>query len=305
MRVILANPRGFCAGVVRAIECVEEALKQYGPPVYVLNDIVHNAAVVGDLREKGAVFVKDLAEVPEGAHLLFSAHGVAPFHWESAKLRNAEIIDATCPLVDKVHREARRFATKGYTILLIGEPGHDEVVGTMGQAPDHIRLVTTPEDAREIDVPNTEKLAYLTQTTLSVDDCMRVINVLKDRFPDIQGPPSSDICYATQNRQTAVRALVEEADLVLVVGDRASANSTRLKEIAETYGKPSYLIPTADAIDDDWIDVADTILLTSGASAPDSLVAGVIRKLQSMGPVEVDEREVISEDVSFSLPVIN
>ena len=232
MKIILAKPRGFCAGVERAIICVEKALERYGPPVYVLNDIVHNKAVVDELKDKGAVFVKDLRDVPEGSHLLFSAHGVGPSRWDDAKHLSLEVIDATCPLVEKVHYEARQFASKDFTIVLIGEEGHDETVGTMGWAPQHIKLIRTAEDVDSLEVEDESKVAYITQTTLSVEDCNVVIEALKKRFPGITGPPKADICYATSNRQAAVRAIAPEADLVLVVGDRESANSTRLAEIA-------------------------------------------------------------------------
>jgi len=302
MKIILAKPRGFCAGVERAIKCVEQALEQYGAPVYVLNDIVHNKTVVDDLRTKGAIFVKDLGDVPAGAHLLFSAHGVGPSRWEQAKDLTLEVVDATCPLVEKVHHEARRFASKEFTIILIGEEGHDETVGTMGWAPEHIRLIIKREDVDSLEVDDPTKLAYITQTTLSVEDCQEVIDALRKRFPNIQGPPKADICYATSNRQAAVRALVPEADLVLVVGDSESANSTRLAEIAAEYNKPSYLISNADAIQDEWLEGIEAVLLTSGASVPDSLVGEVIDVLKSRGACDVDERELATEDVHFRLP---
>jgi 4-hydroxy-3-methylbut-2-enyl diphosphate reductase len=302
MKIILAKPRGFCAGVERAIKCVEQALERYGAPVYVLNDIVHNSAVVDRLRTKGAVFVKDMDAVPEGAHLLFSAHGVGPSRWDKAKHLNLEVVDATCPLVEKVHHEARRFASKDFTIILIGEEGHDETVGTMGWAPEHIKLVITKEDVEALEVPNENKIAYITQTTLSVNDCQQIIDLLRDRFPNIDGPPKADICYATSNRQDAVRAMAPEADLVLVVGDRESANSTRLAEIAAEYGKPSYLISHAGIIDDAWLDGVETLLLTSGASAPDSLVQEVIDYLSARTHCDVVEREMAVENVHFRLP---
>ena len=302
MHIILATPRGFCAGVERAIICVEEALDRYGAPVYVLNDIVHNKVVVDDLREKGAIFVKHLDEVPPGSHLLFSAHGVGPDRWEKAKRLNLEVVDATCPLVEKVHYEARTFASKGYTIILIGEEGHDETIGTMGWAPDHIKLIIKKEDIDALEVPDETRLAYITQTTLSVDDCEEVIEALKKRFPLIKGPPKADICYATSNRQAAVRALASNVDLVLVVGDRESANSTRLAEIASELGKPSYLIPNAEAIEDAWFENVENVLVTSGASAPESLVQDVIEALKARGPCTVEERELVHEDVHFRLP---
>jgi 4-hydroxy-3-methylbut-2-enyl diphosphate reductase len=302
MKILLAKPRGFCAGVERAIVCVEKALECFGPPVYVLNDIVHNKAVVDELREKGAVFVKNMEDVPEGAHLLFSAHGVGPDRWSHAKRLNLEVIDATCPLVEKVHYEARRFASKDFTIILVGEEGHDETVGTMGWAPEHIRLVMTEHDVAELKVPDENKVAFITQTTLSVDDCEVVIQALRRRFPSIQGPPKADICYATSNRQAAVRALAPEVDVVLVVGDRESANSTRLSEIAAEYGKPSYLISSARNIRPEWVRDAQTVLITSGASVPEGLVQDVIDYLEGFGPCDVEETELVHEDVHFRLP---
>lgn len=302
MKILLARPRGFCAGVERAIKCVERALELYGAPVYVLNDIVHNAHVVNELREKGAVFVKHLDDVPVGSHLLFSAHGVSPSRWEDARERQLEVIDATCPLVAKVHNEARRFADKDFTIILVGEAGHDETIGTMGWAPQHIKRVFTIEEVEQVEVPNPEKVAYITQTTLSVDDCARLIEALKKRFPHITGPRSADICYATQNRQAAVNGLSAQVDLVLVVGDRASANSTRLAEICSAQGIPAYLISSAKMIEEAWLDGVGSILLTSGASAPERLVQGVIEYFKSRGPCEVEESEAVLEDVHFKLP---
>ncbi len=302
MKILLAKPRGFCAGVERAIVCVEKALERYGPPVYVLNDIVHNKAVVDELRAKGAIFVKDLDDVPEGAHLLFSAHGVGPDRWDHAKRLHLEVIDATCPLVEKVHYEARQFASKDFTIILVGEEGHDETVGTMGWAPEHIRLVISVDDVATLDVPNEDKVAYITQTTLSVEDCEVVIEALRKRFPKIQGPPKADICYATSNRQAAVRALAPGVDLVLVVGDRESANSTRLSEIAAEYGKPSYLISNAGMIRDGWLRGVGTVLITSGASVPERLVQEVIDRLGEYEPCNVEQAELVEENVRFRLP---
>ena len=302
MKLLLAKPRGFCAGVDRAIICVEKALERYGPPIYVLNDIVHNKAVVDELREKGALFVKDLEDVPPGSHLLFSAHGVGPDRWKHAKDLDLEVIDATCPLVEKVHFEARRFASTDFTIVLIGESGHDETVGTMGWAPEHIKLIITKEEIDRLDVPDENKVAYITQTTLSVEDCQEVIDALKKRFPKIHEPPKADICYATSNRQAAVRALVLKADIVLVVGDRESANSTRLHEIATEYGKPSYLISSADLIQDEWLHGVETVLITSGASVPERLVQEVIERLKRNAPCNVEEVELVHEDVHFRLP---
>ena len=302
MNIIVAKPRGFCAGVERAIKCVERALERYGAPVYVLNHIVHNAHVVNELRAQGAVFVQDIAQVPEGAHLLFSAHGVGPERWEKAKDLDLEVIDATCPLVEKVHHEARRFAERDFTIVLVGEAGHDETVGTMGWAPENIKLIQNVEEVAELKVENPKALGYITQTTLSVDDCRVIIEALRERFPDIQGPPKEDICYATSNRQAAVNAWAREVDLVLVVGDPESANSTRLKDIARSQGKPAYLIPDAGAIDPLWLEGVGSILLTSGASVPESLVQGVIRYFERKGPCVVEERELVAEDVHFRLP---
>lgn len=302
MRIILAKPRGFCAGVERAILAVERALERYGAPVYVLNNIVHNVHVVNELRDKGAVFVKSLDDVPPGSHLLFSAHGVGPDRWEAAEHLKLEVIDATCPLVEKVHNEARRFATKDFTIILIGEVGHDETVGTMGQAPNRIILVQNKEDVDRLEIPDTERLAYITQTTLSVNDCQVVIDALRQKFPHIQAPPKEDICYATTNRQAAVNALTPQVDLVLVVGDRESANSTRLADIARSHGKPSYLILDASMVQDAWLEGVDSVLITSGASVPDKHVLGVIEYLKSKAPCTVEERNLIDEDVTFRLP---
>lgn len=302
MKILLATPRGFCAGVDRAIICVERALERHGAPVYVLNDIVHNKAVVDDLRDKGAIFVKDLDEVPERSHLLFSAHGVGPDRLEHAKKLDLEVIDATCPLVEKVHHEARRFASKDSTVILIGEHGHDETVGTMGWAPFHIKLVTTKEDIEYLDVEDEENMAYITQTTLSVLDCQEIIDALKKRFPHVQGPPKADICYATSNRQAAVREISSRADLILVVGDSESANSTRLAEIARGYGKPAHLISSAEKIETQWLEGVETVLLTSGASVPEKLVQQVIERIKQHEPSEVEEARLVEEDVHFRLP---
>ncbi|HRK35725.1 MAG TPA: 4-hydroxy-3-methylbut-2-enyl diphosphate reductase, partial [Candidatus Hydrogenedentes bacterium] len=296
MKIILAKPRGFCAGVERAIKCVEQSIERFGAPVYVLNDIVHNAHVVNDLKAKGAVFVKTLEEVPEGSHLLFSAHGVGPERYAYAEKYKMEVIDATCPLVEKVHNEARRFASRDFTIVLIGEEGHDETVGTMGWAPENIRLVFTQEDVDRLEVANPDKVSYITQTTLSVEDCDRVILALKRKYPNIQGPPKSDICYATTNRQAAVNALSSQVDIVLVVGDRESANSNRLAEICHAKGQRAYLISSAQMIEDAWFEGVDSLLLTAGASAPETLVQGVIDYFKARGPVEVVESEVMMED---------
>jgi 4-hydroxy-3-methylbut-2-enyl diphosphate reductase len=302
MEIILAKPRGFCAGVERAIKCVERALDRFGAPVYVLNNIVHNQHVVKELRDKGAVFVKDLDAVPEGAHLLFSAHGVGPDRWEKAKSLQLEVIDATCPLVEKVHNEARRFAKRGYTIILIGEEGHDETIGTMGQAPDHIKLITSVAEVDTLELEDPTNASYITQTTLSVDDCQIIINALKAKFPGIMSPPTEDICYATTNRQHAVRNLTQEVDLVLVVGDSESANSTRLADIARDMGKPSYLILDASMIREEWLTDVQRVLITSGASVPEKHVQGVIEHLQAREACTVEERDLVAEDVFFRLP---
>lgn len=302
MKLILAKPRGFCAGVERAIKCVEEALDRFGPPVYVLNDIVHNAHVVNDLKERGAVFVKQIEDVPAGSHLLFSAHGVGPERYSQAEDLEMHVIDATCPLVEKVHNEARRFAKRDYTIILIGEPGHDETIGTMGWAREHVRRVLTVEDVDALEIDDPSNLSYITQTTLSVEDCEQVIAALKAKFPEIKGPPKADICYATTNRQAAVNELSPEVDLVLVVGDRESANSNRLAEICRAKGKPAHLISDAAAIDEAWLEGVEGILVTAGASAPERLVEGVVDYFRARGTIEVEERMTMDEDVHFNLP---
>lgn len=302
MKIILAKPRGFCAGVERAIKCVERALGLYGPPVYVLNDIVHNATVVQMLRKKGAKFVRTLEDAPVGSHVLFSAHGVGPDCRELARRRKLQVIDATCPLVSKVHREARRFAELNYTIILIGEKGHDEVMGTAGWAGADYQVVLNPSDVDAVQVRDPHKVAYLTQTTLSIDDCEHVIEALHRRFPDIKGPPSNDICYATQNRQRAVNESTGEADLVLVVGDPESANSKRLAEICRKNVKASYLISSYEMIEEAWLEGVGTVLVTSGASAPEFLVQGVVEHLKRREPCEVEERAVAVENVHFRLP---
>jgi len=270
----------------------------------VLNDIVHNATVVRQLADQGAVFVKDLADVPIGSNLLFSAHGVPPTAWQQGRQRNLNILDATCPLVEKVHIEARRFADEDRHIILIGERGHDEVTGTVGQAPDRFSVVFNEADVDALEIADESNVAYLTQTTLSVDDSNRVIAALRRRFPHIQGPPSDDICYATQNRQAAMRELALKADLVLTVGDQNSANSSRLASIAGEMGVSSHLIESAADIQRDWLEGVETVLITSGASAPESLVREVIDFLQSIEPCDVEEFEIVIEDVRFSLPVL-
>lgn len=302
MRVLLAKPRGFCAGVERAVRSVERAIACHGTPVHVLNHIVHNAVVVQELAAKGATFVRNLDDVPEGALVLFSAHGVGPEQWTHAARRRLHVIDATCPLVEKVHREARRFSEQGYTIVLIGQAGHDEVTGTLGWAPDHIQIVFTPGDVAAVKARDPRKVAYITQTTLSARDCEHVVAALRQRFPKIAAPPSDDICYATQNRQKAVEMLARRADLVLVVGDETSANSARLVQISREMGKPSYLISGAAAIENAWLRNVQTVLVTSGASAPEFLVRDVIAHLRGHGATDIDECEVVQENVHFALP---
>jgi 4-hydroxy-3-methylbut-2-enyl diphosphate reductase len=302
MRVILASPRGFCAGVNMAIESLELALKAFGTPIFVYHEIVHNKHVVDSFRDRGAVFVDDLNEVPEGANLLFSAHGVAPEIRQLARERKLYAIDATCPLVTKVHLEAARFAKEGYTILLIGHHGHDEVVGTMGEAPHAIVLVESPEHADQIDLPADAKLAYLTQTTLSVDDANRILARLKGRFPQLVGPPKEDICYATQNRQEAVDLLCQEADLVLVLGSQNSSNSQRLKELAIDRGVKAVLIDGAADIDPVWFGGVETVLITAGASAPESVVKECVEFLQQRYAARVETHSLREETVHFQLP---
>ncbi|MDA7950618.1 MAG: 4-hydroxy-3-methylbut-2-enyl diphosphate reductase [Pirellulaceae bacterium] len=302
MKVILANPRGFCAGVNMAVDSLDLALEQFGAPVYVYHEIVHNRHVVDTFKEKGAVFVDELSEVPEGSHLLFSAHGVSPEIRRIAKERNLNAIDATCPLVTKVHLEAIRFAKQAYTIILVGHEGHDEVLGTMGEAPEAIILVETPEDVDRLELSSTEKLAYLTQTTLSVDDANRVIQRLKERYPHIQGPPKEDICYATQNRQEAVGVLSEKADVVLVLGSQNSSNSQRLKELATAKVRGAYLIDGAEYIDDSWFHQDDTVLVTAGASAPEQVVQECLEYLKKRFDATVELHSIREEEVHFPLP---
>jgi 4-hydroxy-3-methylbut-2-enyl diphosphate reductase len=302
LQVILANPRGFCAGVVRAIEIVERALQRYGAPVYVRHEIVHNRHVVDTLRNKGAVFVEDLDEVPEGAMTVFSAHGVARTVEEEAKRRNLPVFDATCPLVTKVHLQGRRYAKAGRTLVMIGHEGHAEVIGTRGQVDVHVHLVSTEEDVAALDLPLDTPLAYITQTTLSVDDTRGVIAALGNRFSDLIGPDVSEICYATQNRQSAVRDLCKVADLILVVGSENSSNSSRLRDLGADEGLPSYLVADGSAIDPAWFEGIERVGLTAGASAPDELVESVIDALRKLGPVEVRQLEGVDESIQFGLP---
>lgn len=302
MKITLASPRGFCAGVNMAIESLELALAEFGPPVYVYHEIVHNKYVVSSFLEQGAVFVDDVADAPVGSHLLYSAHGVSPEIRRVAQERNLVAIDATCPLVTKVHIEAVRFAAAGYTIVLIGHEGHDEVIGTMGEAPEAIVLVESPEDVDRLEVADPNRLAYLTQTTLSVDDANRIIGRLKERFPAIQGPPKEDICYATQNRQEAVRQLSADADVVLVLGSQNSSNSQRLAELAREAGRRAYLIDGPQDVDLAWLKPDDRVLVTAGASAPEVVVEQVIDLLREHFSAEVELGMVRSEDVTFPLP---
>jgi 4-hydroxy-3-methylbut-2-enyl diphosphate reductase len=302
-RVLLASPRGFCAGVERAVETVELALEHYGPPVYVRHQIVHNAHVVRDLEERGAVFVEDEAEAPEGATIVFSAHGVAPSVYARSAGRNLNTIDATCPLVTKVHVQARRYAADGYTVVLVGHAGHEEVVGTMGEAPDSIVLVESVEDVARLEPPPNGKLADTTQTTLSVDETSGIIAALRRRFPDIRGPQREDICYATSNRQWAVKEMIEHIDALLVIGSKNSSNSNRLVEVAHAAGVRAYLIDDESHIDPHWFDGLETVGVTSGASAPEKLVERVIDWFRARGVRAVEPYRMVDEDVTFRLPV--
>ena len=302
MRVILAQPRGFCAGVERAIEIVERALKKFGPPIYVRHEIVHNRHVVEDLRQRGAIFVDELDQVPDGAMTIFSAHGVAKKVEQAAAARSLPVIDATCPLVAKVHNEGRRYARQDREIVLIGHAGHAEVEGTIGQVPGTIHLVQTAGDVAGLTIKDPEKLAYITQTTLSVDDTRGIIAALKARFPAIVGPDVRDICYATQNRQQAVRDLAKAVDVILVVGSRNSSNSNRLREIGEELGRPSFLIDDAGALRPEWFQDIGTVGVTAGASAPESLVRGVLDGLRLISDIEVSTLAGVAEDVRFRFP---
>ena len=302
-RVLLAKPRGYCAGVDRAVQTVELALERYGPPVYVRKQIVHNAHVVRTLEGKGAVFVEENTEVPEGAIVVFSAHGVAPSVHKEAANRSLRTIDATCPLVTKVHAEARRFAAEDFDVLLIGHEGHEEVVGTAGEAPEHIRLVDGPDSVADVEVRDPDRVAWLSQTTLSVDETMETVSRLRERFPNLVSPPSDDICYATQNRQAAVKRIASDAEVVIVVGSANSSNSRRLVEVARDAGaQASYLIDHADEIDEAWFGEATTVGVTSGASVPEELVAGVLAWLAARGYADVTEVTDAEERLVFALP---
>ena len=302
MRVVLAQPRGFCAGVVRAIDIVDKALEKYGRPVYVRHEIVHNRHVVDGLKEKGAIFVEELGEVPEGAITVFSAHGVAKSVVEEAKTRRLPVLDATCPLVSKVHNQGKYYTSRGRTLVLIGHAGHPEVEGTMGQVPGSVHLVGHEEEVALLDLPSDTPMAYVTQTTLSVDDTKTIIAALKARFTDVVGPDTADICYATQHRQSAVRDLCRVADVILVVGAKNSSNSNRLVEIGIEEGLPSYLLADGSELDPSWVAGVETVGLTAGASAPEELVLGVIEALRRLGDVEVVEMDGIREDIEFRLP---
>src|SRR4051812_13925387 len=302
-KLLLAAPRGYCAGVDRAVQTVERALELHGAPVYVRKEIVHNKHVVDTLRERGAIFVDELEDaIPEGALTVFSAHGVSPAVHADAERRSLRTIDATCPLVTKVHREALKFAAEGYTIILIGHAGHEEVEGTMGEAPDHIVLVESEADVDTLEVEDERKLAYISQTTLSVDETRTIIARLRERFPHITGPRTDDICYATTNRQAAVRQMAEHCDLVLVIGSKNSSNSNRLVDAARDYGAASYLIDGAGQVQEEWLEGARVVGISSGASAPEELVERLVDYFRSRGTSEVEEFEVLREDVRFMLP---
>jgi len=302
MRVLLAQPRGFCAGVIRAVEIVERSIRKFGAPVYVRHEIVHNRHVVETLKAQGAVFVEEVSEIPDGAVTIFSAHGVARSVEEEAAARGLPVLDATCPLVAKVHQQGRRYAARGRTLVLIGHAGHAEVEGTIGQVDAPLHLVASVADVARLELPESTPLAYLTQTTLSVDDTRGIIAALQSRFPDIEGPDVSGICYATQHRQAAVRDLCAQVDLLLVVGSRNSSNSTRLREIGEEMGRPSHLIGHGGDLDPAWLVGVRTVGLTAGASAPEELVLDVIAALRRLGAGEIAQMAGISEDIEFRLP---
>jgi 4-hydroxy-3-methylbut-2-enyl diphosphate reductase len=301
-KVLLASPRGYCAGVERAVETVERALELYGPPVYVRKQIVHNLHVVRELEERGAIFVDEETDVPEGETVVFSAHGIAPSVLANSKVRQLRTIDATCPLVAKVHVQARRYAADGYTVVLIGHAGHEEVVGTMGEAPGSIVLVETIADVEGLPFTDRDRLAYVTQTTLSVDETQELIAALRRRFPSIHAPKKEDICYATSNRQWAVKEMLSEIQLLLVVGSRNSSNSNRLVEVAHAHGVGSYLIDDASEIDEAWLEGVSVVGLTSGASAPEKLVTGVCDWFRARGVAEIEPYSLVEEDVEFRLP---
>jgi 4-hydroxy-3-methylbut-2-enyl diphosphate reductase len=301
-QVIIAQPRGFCAGVEMAVETVERALRRHGPPVYVFHEIVHNRHVVEDLSRRGVCFVQSIDDVPRGAKLVFSAHGVSPEAWQKAKERRVEtIIDATCPLVDKVHREVRRFATQGYWVILVGHEAHDEIVGTSGEAPDRVRVVASVEDAERVRIPDPEKVVILTQTTLSVDDTKEIINALRERFPRMATPSKDDICYATQNRQDAVKELVKHVDVLLVIGSVNSENSNQLCKVARARGVPAYLVNDYRDIDPAWLQSVERLGITSGASVPDRLVQEAAEHFAEQG-AEISTVGFVEENIHFALP---
>ncbi len=302
LKVVLAQPRGFCAGVERAIDIVERALEKYGAPVYVRHEIVHNKFVVETLRERGAIFVEEINEIPTGAVTIFSAHGVSKKVEDGSLVRELDVIDATCPLVTKVHKEGRRYAAKGYDIVLIGHIGHPEVEGTLGQIPGTVHVISEPEDVDGLKVADDERVSFVTQTTLSVNDTKDVIAALKNRFPNIVGPDTRDICYATQNRQTAVIAMAKQVDLLLVVGAHNSSNSNRLREIGENFGIPSYLIEDASMFDPAWLNDVKTVGLTAGASAPETLVQDTIARLRNYRTITVETLDGVEENIHFKLP---
>src|SRR4051812_11663097 len=301
-KILLASPRGYCAGVDRAVQTVERALELYGAPVYVRKEIVHNKHVVSQLRDRGAVFVDDEQDVPEGAVTVFSAHGVSPTVHANAKERDLQTIDATCPLVTKVHKEAIKFAREGYTIVLVGHAGHEEVEGTMGEAPEDIVLVETEADVDQLEVADPEKVAYISQTTLSVDETRAIIGRLRERFPGITGPRTDDICYATTNRQAAVKQMAAHCDLVLVIGSQNSSNSQRLVEVARDHGAEAHLIDNAGQVDESWLEGKRVVGISSGASAPEELVQRLVDFFRARGVEDVGEFEVVQEDVRFMLP---
>ncbi len=302
MKIYLANPRGFCAGVDRAIEIVELSLKAYGAPIYVRHEIVHSRHVVNSLRQNGAVFVEELSDVPDNSIVIFSAHGVAKEVWDEANRRGLRVIDATCPLVIKVHKEVNRDHSQGYELILIGHAGHPEVIGTLGQVPDKFHLVSSVGDVESLSVENHAHLSYVTQTTLSVDECRSIVAALNRRFPGIKGPHQEDICYATQNRQNAVKELAKLVDVILVIGSTNSSNSNRLRELGEHHGIPSHLIDSSDDIDPSWVKDAAAVGISAGASAPEVLVTEVVDYLKQFGTSDVQELTVVEEDVEFLLP---
>ena len=303
--LVLASPRGFCAGVTRAIEIVEKAIEIWGPPIYVKHEIVHNQFVVGQLREKGAIFVEDISEIPSGSHVIFSAHGVPPATFDEAEKLNLNVTDATCPLVTKVHKEARRYADKGVEILYIGHRDHVEAIGTRGVAPELTTIVESVEEAAAVEVNNPNKVAVLTQTTLSVDDTKEIQDTLLTRFEELQTPRKSDICYATTNRQTAIKQICAEVELVLVVGSSNSSNSNRLREVANRMGVRSYLINSHHDIEESWLKGVERIGMTAGASTPEEIIERCITRLKEMGVDKVEEKQIIPENVTFNLPRMN